>query len=152
MRVSTQFSIAVHVMLMIAGFPDEKITSEVAAESAGCNPVIIRNVFAKLKNANLLITKSGKGKTTLARPDTEITLWDIYCAVESEETEEIFKFHQNTSQTCMVGSNIHSLLAPHFDSAVAALKADFSKVTLADLKEELYDTIRSKASEDEVFG
>lgn len=142
MRVSTQFPMAVHIMLMVAGFENAKITSEAAAESAGCNPVIIRNIFSKLKNAGLLNTKSGKGKTELARPSKEINLWDIYTAVESEETEDIFKFHQNTSDTCPVGSNIHKLLTPHLDDAVNALKASLSAVTLQMLIDELYKKIK----------
>ena len=128
MRVSTQFPIAVHIMLMIDAFPDKKITSEVLSVSAG---FIIRNLFSKLNNAGLLDTKSGKGKTTVLRPAEEITLWDIYTAVEGDETDEILKLHQNTSETCVVGSNIHSLLMPHLDEAVAAIRDVFSKVTLA---------------------
>ena len=138
MRVSTQFPIAIHIMLMIDAFPDKKITSEVLSVSAG---FIIRNLFSKLNNAGLLDTKSGKGKTTVLRPAEEITLWDIYTAVESDETDEIFKLHQNTSETCVVGSNIHSLLMPHLDEAVAAVRNVFSKVTLADLKRELTEKI-----------
>lgn len=145
MRVSTQFPIAVHIMLMIDAFPDKKITSEVLSVSAGCNAVIIRNLFSKLNNAGLLDTKSGKGKTTVLRPAEDITLWDIYTAVESDKTDEIFKLHQNTSETCVVGSNIHSLLMPHLDEAVAAIRDVFSKVTLADLEKELTETIARKA-------
>ena len=141
MRVSTKFPIAVHIMLMIAGFPKLKITSDVLSESAGCNPVIIRNLFAKLGSAGLLNTKSGRGKTTLARPADTITLWDIYTAVESDATDEIFKLHQNTSETCVVGSNIHALLMPHLSDAVAAMKYSLSKVTLEDLKRELYQKL-----------
>lgn len=144
MRVSTQFPIAVHAMLMISGFPELKMTSEIVAESAGCNAVIIRNIFAKLKNAELLITKSGKGKTELARPAKDISLWDIYSAVESEETDELFKFHTNTSPTCVVGSNIYDLLCPHLDNAVEAMKKELCKVSLDDLCRELYDKIKEK--------
>lgn len=144
MRVSTQFPVAVHIMLMVAGFPEQKMTSEVVAESAGVNPVIIRNIFSKLNNAGLLDTKSGRGKTAVMRPADEITLWDIYTAVESDETDEVFKLHQNTSETCVVGSNIHELLLPHLTDAVNAVKAEFSKVTLQALIDELYDKIRSK--------
>ena len=128
-------------MLMVAGFPDQKMTSEVVSESAGTNPVIIRNIFSKLNAAGLLDTKSGRGKTTVARSTEEITLWDIYTAVESDETDEVFKLHQNTSETCVVGSDIHELLMPHLDDAVNAV---FSKVTLANLIQELYGMIKSK--------
>ena len=144
MRVSTQFPIAVHILLMIDSFPDLKITSEVLAESTGSNPVIIRGLFAKLKNAGLLETKSGRGKTTVTRPAEEITLWDIYTAVESDAPDELFKLHPNTSETCVVGSNIHELLMPHLEEAVDAVKGVFSKVTLADLIQELYGMIRNK--------
>ena len=141
MRVSTKFPIAVHIMLMIAGFPKLKITSDVLSESVGCNPVIIRGLFARLGSAGLLNTKSGRGKTTLARSAETITLWNIYTAVESDATDEIFKLHQNTSETCVVGSNIHALLMPHLSDAVAAMKYSLSKVTLEDLKRELYQKL-----------
>ena len=142
MRVSTQFPIAVHILLMIDSFPDLKITSEVLAESTGSNPVIIRGLFAKLKNAGLLETKSGRGKITVTRPAEEITLWDIYTAVESDAPDELFKLHPSTSETCVVGSNIHALLMPHLEDATAAIRSSFSKVTLAQLKQELYAKIR----------
>ena len=112
--------------------------------STGCNAVIIRNLFAKLSAAGLLETKSGKGKTTLALPAEEITLWDIYTAVESDETDEVFKLHQNTSDTCLVGRNIHTLPIPHPETGVNAVKTVFSKVTLAALIQELYGMISSK--------
>ena len=144
MRVSTQFPIAVHIMLMFAGFPDQKMTSEVVSESAGINPVIIRNIFSKLNSAGLLETKSGRGKTSVTRSAEEITLWDIYTAVESDETDEVFKLHQNTSETCVVGRNVHALLMPHLDEAVDAVKGVFSQVTLADLIQELYGMIKSE--------
>ena len=88
-----------------------------------------------------LIHKVDLSAVQVLRPAEEITLWDIYTAVESDETYEIFKLHQNTSETCVVGSNIHSLLMPHQDEAVAAIRDVFSKVTLADLERELTETI-----------
>ena len=137
MRVGTQFPVAVHALLMVAAFPEKKITSEVVAESAGCNAVIIRNIFADLKDAGLLDTKSGRGRNTLARSAESVTLWDIFCAVEGGETEGLFKLHRHTSETCVVGSNIRSLLLPHLNDTVKAARAELEKVTLADLVAEL---------------
>ncbi len=141
MRVSTQFPIAVHCMLWIAGFPDIKATSERLSDSTGCNATIIRNIYAKLNRAGLIITKSGKGRTTLAKPAEEITLWDIYTAVESPETDDLFKFHPNRSETCIVGSNVYDVLHPHLDDAVCALRKELSAVILSQLCEELYEKI-----------
>lgn len=137
MKVSKQFSIAVHAMLMIAYFPEVKITSETVAQSAGCNPVIIRNAFVKLKQANLLITKSGKGKTELARSAEEISLWDIYSAIEGAEAETMFKIHANTSGICPVGSQIQTILQSHLTHATNAMKKELSSVKLSDLKNEI---------------
>lgn len=78
----------------------------------------------------------------MTRTAEDITLWDIYTAVESDAPDELFKLHQNTSETCMVGSNVHALLMPHLEDAVTALKDSFSKVTLAELENELTDMIQ----------
>ncbi len=137
MRVSTQFPIAVHALMMVAFFPEKRITSDLAAKSAGCNSVIIRNIFLKLKKAELISIKPGRSKMELAKPVSEISLWDIYAAVETDETDEIFKFHSNTSCTCPVGSNIRSLLMSHLDDAIAAMRDELSKITLEDLTKEL---------------
>ena len=59
MRVSTQFTIAVHALIMIAYFPDIRVTSEMVAESVGNNPVIIRNIYGKLKKAGILSIQRG---------------------------------------------------------------------------------------------
>lgn len=145
MRVSTQFPIAVHALMMVAFFPDTRITSDLTAESAGCNSVIIRNIFLKLKKAGLISVKPGRSKMELAKPVSEISLWDIYAAIETDETDEIFKFHLNTSDTCPVGSNIRSLLLSHLDDAVAAMKEELSKTTLEDLTNELKSLPEDKA-------
>ena len=54
---------------------------------------------------------------------------------------DVFKLHKNTSEICVVGSNIHALLMPHLENALAALRESLSKVTLEDLKQELYEKI-----------
>lgn len=141
MRVSTQFPTAVHALIMIAYFPKQRITSNIVAMSAGCNAVIVRNIFIKLKKAGILSTRSGRGKTELAKPSADITLWDIYLAIETDETDEIFKFYENPLAECPVGGNIRGLLLTHLDSAVNAMKLELSKVTLASLKKELEKSI-----------
>ena len=137
MRVSTQFPVAFHALLMIARFTDVKVTSDMVAESSGCNAVIIRNIFIRLKAAGLLSVKAGRGETTLARPAEEITLWDIYTAIEPDKTEEVFKIHANPSGSCPVGGNIRGLLLGHLDDAMSAMKQELSGVTLKMALDEL---------------
>ena len=44
--------------------------------------------------------KPGKGGTTLARDLEEITLLDVYKAVEVVEEGQLFSFHENPNIEC----------------------------------------------------
>lgn len=137
MRVSTQFPIAVHVLMMIAYFPQVRVTSDIVAQSAGYNAVIIRNIFVKLKKAGLLNISTGTVGTSLAKAPEEISLWDVYVAVESDKTDDLFKMHSNMSKVCPLGSKLRNLLICHLDSAVNAIKSQLSCVSLAKMTEEI---------------
>lgn len=142
MRVSTRFPIAVHALMMISALSGQrKVNSDFVSESTGVNAVIIRNIFIQLKKASLISVSPGPGGTTLAKSPEQISLWDIYVAVEVERTEDIFKFHENISPNCPIGSNIYELLFSHLDDAVMALKKELSGVTIADLINELHQRV-----------
>jgi Predicted transcriptional regulator len=142
MRISTKFPVAVHTVMMIAAFSDkQKINSEMISESTGVNAVIIRNIFTLLKLADIILVSPGPGGAFLARNADCITLWDIFKAVESTESENFFKFHQNSSEHCPVGGNIYGLLKNHLDDAVNAMKAELSRVTISKLVDELRSQI-----------
>lgn len=143
MKTSVQFSLSVHALLMIACFPDEKITSEIVAESAGCNPVIIRNAFSKLRNAGILTTKSGKGRNTLTRSAEEITLWEIYSAVEGEQAGIPVKIHDTSSGVCPVGNKVCQVLSGHIADAANAMRLELEKVRLSDLRDEIVSASKS---------
>lgn len=137
MRTNSKYTVAIHALLMIAYFDQKKITSEDVAKSVGCNPVIVRNVFADLRKADLLHTKSGKGKTELLKPANQITLWDIYVATESSDVNDIFKMYYSSEAICPIGNNIKGLLNGHFEDAIEAMRKQLEKVTIASLIEEL---------------
>ncbi len=138
MRVSKRFPTAVHALLLIACLsPKQRVTSSVIAQSTGSNAVMIRNIFLKLSENGLLITAAGKnGGVHLGREPQDITLWDIYHAVETDNVDEIFKIYEGNG-LCPVGKNVYHILLPHAESAVAAMKADMEKVTIATMLEEL---------------
>ncbi|WP_042347571.1 Rrf2 family transcriptional regulator [Bacillus massiliigorillae] len=137
MRVSTQFTIAVHALIMIAYFPDIRVTSEMVAQSVGNNPVTIRNIYGKLKQAGILSVQRGTGDTTLTKQANEITLWDVYKAVETDAVDEIFKFSDTLSDVCPIGSSIRELLLIHLQEAVTLLKDSLSKTTIEELRFEI---------------
>mgnify|MGYP002589515084 CR=1 FL=1 len=83
MQISSRFTIAIHIFACIDTFRDEhKLTSDFLAGSINVNPVIIRKVLQQLKKANLVSVKRGSGGVDAARPLSEITLLDIFRAVD----------------------------------------------------------------------
>ncbi|MCD8361592.1 MAG: Rrf2 family transcriptional regulator [Lachnospiraceae bacterium] len=138
MRVSKRFPLAVHALLFVAVLsPAKRVTSKLVAESTDTNAVTVRNLFLELAESGLLIASAGKnGGVHLAREPKDITLWDIYQAVETNNVEEIFKIYEG-NDTCPVGKNFYQVLYPHMASAVEAMKASMEQVTLEALIGEL---------------
>lgn len=109
MAANSQFSMAVHVLVMLAKYGDEKIKSEFVAGSVNTNPVVIRRLLGQLNQANLVESQTGaSGGTRLARCPKEITLADVYKAVSCGE---VFALHgKSPNRDCPVGRNIESVL------------------------------------------
>lgn len=134
MQISTRFTMAVHILVAIGHFEDQRATSTFLAKSVNANPVVIRRLMGQLKEAGLITVEMGLGGATLARPADEITLLDIYRAVESTE-EHLFHFHEDPNPSCPVGRNIHAVLDDELDAAQRALEDRLAQTTLADLLE-----------------
>lgn len=134
MKVSARFTTAVHALLMIAYFPNVRVTSDMVAASVGTNPVIIRNIYGSLKKARLLSVQRGTGGTELAKPPQEITLWDVYQAVEPNTADEVFKFSDALSGACPVGSSIRELLLVHLQDAFDLMKSRLAETTIEELR------------------
>lgn len=153
MRVSKRFPLAVHALLFVAVLsPKTRVTSALVAKSTDSNPVTVRNIFLKLSESGLLVTAAGKnGGVHLAKEPKEITLWDIYQATETEDVEEIFKFHEaESSNSCPVARNFYQILYPHMESAVNAMKTDMEQVTLETLIHELKCLLQNKLPKKDV--
>ncbi|MDL2233205.1 Rrf2 family transcriptional regulator [Ruminococcaceae bacterium OttesenSCG-928-L11] len=138
MRISTKCSTAVHALLMIAVFsPHMKITSDSIAGSVGRNPVEIRKIFAGLKKAGIIDVARGCGGTVLQRAPGEITLLDIYLAVDTLSFNEWIGIHANSSEYCPIGRNISTLLNESYEQVGDAVRKTMSAVTLGDMVEKL---------------
>ena len=72
----------------------------------------------------------------LARPANEITLRDVYRAVECEE--RLFSLHhERPSAKCPVGRNIERVLVRATGAAQTALEEQLATRTVADVMEEI---------------
>lgn len=130
MQISSRFTIAVHVLTCIDYFHDKcAITSEFLASSVGVNPVVIRQIILQLKTAGLVEVQRGKGGINLLRSLNDITLYDVYEAVESVKGK-LFRFHENPNSDCPVGKNIHAMLDENLAEIQEALESKMKAVTL----------------------
>ncbi|MDD9717712.1 MULTISPECIES: RrF2 family transcriptional regulator [Dinoroseobacter] len=83
MKRNSRLSLALHTLSHMAGEPDRMRTSADIAEHAGTNPVVVRRVLGKLREAGLLTSEKGHaGGWRLARPPQDITLADVYLALD----------------------------------------------------------------------
>ena len=128
--MNSQYAVAVHVLSLISQFPEHASSAEMAA-SVGTNPVVIRNVTGLLRRANLLSTQQGVSGAKLTRAPRDITLLDVYRAVNGEAS--VFRLHEHPHPSCPVGANIQATLEDRFGRAQAALEAELARTTLADV-------------------
>lgn len=134
MKISSRFTIAVHTLIAIEKFKKEyKTTSEFLANSVGVNPVIIRGILGQLKKAGLIDVQAGAGGASLIKSPKEITLKDVFYAVESLDNNILFGFHENPNPNCPVGSKIHLLLDDKLINIQKQMDKELSKTTLAEL-------------------
>lgn len=134
MKISNRFTIAVHTMLAIEYFKGQyKTTSDFIANSVQVNPVIIRQVLGQLKKAGLVEVQAGSGGATLAKAPEEITLYDVFYAVEALDNDILFGFHENPNMQCPVGKNIHNVLDGKLTAIQNSMDNELKNTTIKDL-------------------
>ena len=132
MQITSKFTVAVHILTCIDIFGGQmRVTSDFLSGSTGVNAVIIRNVLGQLRNAGIVETRQGSGGAHLAKALDEITLYDIYKAVDCVDDEGLFHFHENPNADCPVGRNIHKAMDGRLEAAQAALENELKSTTLA---------------------
>lgn len=83
MKRNSRLSLALHTLSHMAGDPGKMRTSADIAEHAGTNPVVVRRVLGRLREAGLLTSEKGhSGGWRLARAPEAITLADVYLALD----------------------------------------------------------------------
>ena len=148
MQITSKFTIAVHIITAIDYFKDkETITSAFLAGSTGVNPVIVRNVMGDLKNASIISISQGKSGIRLSRPLDEITLYDVYAAVNCVAEEGLFHFHENPNTKCPVGRNIHKAISPRLEQVQEMMENELRKITLAEINSSTREAILEETGE-----
>ena len=128
---STKLSVSVHILCMIALNPDCPITSDRMASSIQTNPALVRRLMSKLKKANLIQVQTKLGATGLVKPSSEISLCEVFRAVEPEQ--RLFDIHAGTNMKCPVGANIGKTLTQIYDKVQVDFEDQLGNISLFDV-------------------
>ena len=144
-QFTSQFTIAVHIITAVDYFSgSEAVTSSFLAGSIGVNPVIVRNVMGRLKEAGIIEISQGRSGITLAKPLEKISLFDVYQALDCVSEEGLFHFHENPNANCPVGRNIHKAMDARLACIQYAMEEQMKQMSLAEI---VADTRREIESE-----
>lgn len=105
------------------------VTSNAIAATVGVHPVHVRRVMGSLREAGLVRSQPGpQGGWELTRDPKEITLYDIYLALEPDLP---FGLPQRVPDACCrFAPNLPQALAGAMESAKRALQQHLRSVTL----------------------
>jgi DNA-binding IscR family transcriptional regulator len=131
-QISARFSIAVHILTLIAASAQE-CTGDYIARSVNTNPAIIRRMMGMLKRAGLIDVRAGVGGSTLKRSADDITLLDVYRAVNAAEENRLFRIHDAPNQLCLVGRSIEAVLQAELSEAQSAMEQRLAQTTISQL-------------------
>lgn len=130
MKISSRFSVAVHILSILCMEDSKLCTSEWIAGSVNTNPVVIRRVMGMLKRAGLVNVIAGVGGAYLLKDLDQITLLDIYRSVDVVEEGELFQFHESPNINCPIGANIQAVLEVVLLSAQESMEQVLGNVTM----------------------
>lgn len=133
MLSSSRFVVAIHVLSILArNFGKGPVCSNHIAESVETNPVVIRRLMSELEKAKLILSTAGRsGGFSLSRPAAEVSLADIYAAVEDST---VFKMHRiDPDSKCPIAAQMRAILSPKLRDAEAALTNSLQHTKLSEV-------------------
>jgi len=140
---NTQFTVALHALTLLAHAPDPLMSSEEIAASVGANPVYVRRVLGRLREAGYVASRPGvRGGWTLRCEPAELTLGDVWRVIEGRSAA-LLGVHQ-ASPNCEVGQEIQRTLEAVERRAARAVETELDAIAIADLTPELAAQLRRR--------
>lgn len=131
MKYSTKLSDAVHIMAFIEINQDFDLSSTAIATSIQTNPAFVRQIMMKLRKAGLMSSVTGHAKPSLAKPAEQITLLEIYKAVEGDKP--LLHLDTHTNPECGVGVNIQLALLDYYQEIQKMAEERMNQISLQDI-------------------
>lgn len=136
MTHNSRYTVAIHMLTLLAFCGPDAQTSEFIAGSVNTNPVVVRRLLASLREAGLVASRGGPGGGWhLLREPRQITLGEVFLAVEGGA---LFPLHASKpNPRCPVGKNIQAALETIFKDAQETLVQTLARTTLAQLLQDV---------------
>ncbi|WP_395321564.1 Rrf2 family transcriptional regulator [Levilactobacillus parabrevis] len=131
MRYSHKLSDAVHILAYVEIYHDDDLSSMAIAQSVESNPGLVRRLMAALRTAGLLATQRGTATPEITRDPADISLLDIYRAVETDD--HLLHIDDKTNPQCIVGGNIQDTLREAYATVQTVAETQMATITLASL-------------------
>ena len=134
MKRNSRLSLALHTLSHMAGEPDQMRTSADIAAHAGTNPVFVRRVLGRLREAGLLTSEKGHaGGWRLARAPHLITLADVYLALDERIVATPSEDHP---PDCALEHALHRRISDVMAEIEQSLILRLSETSLAEVRGE----------------
>ena len=143
MTGNSRFAVSLHILAYLVYRAEASVPSAEIAASVDTNPVVIRRLLSALVKARLVKAQKGaSGGFRLASAPENISLLDVYRAVEPQPDNGLRHFSPN--HKCPVGAKIESILSGIFFKAQASMEAELAHVTLAQVNSQLHAVCNSR--------
>lgn len=146
MKYSHKLSDAVHILAYVDIYQDGDLSSKMIAGSVESNPSLIRRLMSLLKKADLLSTQSGTVAPKLARPASEISLLDVYQALDEENN--LLHIDPKTNPNCVVGGNIQEVLNSAYQQVQNSAEDKMREITLQNIIDDILVSQAKKTASD----
>ena len=125
-------SLALHTLSHLSSEPERVRTSADIADHAGTNPVVVRRVLGKLREAGLLSSEKGHaGGWRLAKSTESITLAEVYLALDEKLVSGAGGADEPS--TCSVETYFQTRVADVLDEFEASLVERLRETTITDV-------------------
>ena len=130
--MDTKFAVALHSMIFISE-SEESMTSETLAKTLNPNPSYVRRILSSLSKAGLINSASKSKGCSLLKAPEDITLTEIYDAVEPGVSKINMDLSQKPNTKIQLGKCEKPVIEELFNDMEGAIEKVLSERTLRDL-------------------